>query len=129
MVAGTGKSHVLVALGVAAVEAGHKVRYYTAAELVETLYLALVTTASAGSSRSARPATPASHGHPSRSQGTQAAAPPGAALRRPQTLAELVFPAEPCAQVRRCAFMTGQVSSRHLAIFSSSRSAARRAGT
>jgi DNA replication protein DnaC len=39
--AGTGKSHVLVALGVAAVEAGHKVRYFTAAELVETLYRAL----------------------------------------------------------------------------------------
>src|SRR5918912_217754 len=31
--AGTGKSHVLVALGVAAVEAGHKVRYFTAADL------------------------------------------------------------------------------------------------
>jgi DNA replication protein DnaC len=39
--AGTGKSHVLVALGVAAVDAGHKVRYFTAAELVETLYRAL----------------------------------------------------------------------------------------
>jgi DNA replication protein DnaC len=39
--AGTGKSHVLVALGVAAVRAGHKVRYLTAAELVETLYRAL----------------------------------------------------------------------------------------
>ena len=39
--AGTGKSHVLVALGVAAVEAGHKVRYFTAAELVEALYRAL----------------------------------------------------------------------------------------
>jgi DNA replication protein DnaC len=39
--AGTGKSHVLVGLGVAAVQAGHKVRYYTAAELVETLYRAL----------------------------------------------------------------------------------------
>jgi hypothetical protein len=39
--AGTGKSHVLVALGVAAVQAGHKVRYYTAAELVETFYRAL----------------------------------------------------------------------------------------
>ena len=39
--AGTGKSHVLVALGVAAVSAGHKVRYFTAAELVETLYRAL----------------------------------------------------------------------------------------
>jgi DNA replication protein DnaC len=39
--AGTGKSHVLVALGIAAVEAGHRVRYFTAAELVETLYRAL----------------------------------------------------------------------------------------
>jgi hypothetical protein len=39
--AGTGKSHVLVALGVVAVEAGHKVRYFTAAVLVETLYRAL----------------------------------------------------------------------------------------
>src|SRR5580704_17612884 len=39
--AGTGKSHVLVSLGVAAVEAGHKVRYFTAAELVETLFRAL----------------------------------------------------------------------------------------
>src|SRR6266851_2475797 len=58
-----------------------------------------------------------------------AAAAPGAASRRPQALAGLVFPAEPGAQVRRRAFMTGQVSSRHLAIFSSSRSAARRAGT
>lgn len=39
--AGTGKSHLLVALGVAAVDAGHKVRYFTAAELVETLYRGL----------------------------------------------------------------------------------------
>ena len=39
--AGTGKSHVLVSLGVAAVEAGHRVRYFTAADLVETLYRAL----------------------------------------------------------------------------------------
>src|SRR5215472_14151145 len=39
--AGTGKSHMLVALGVAAVQAGHKVRYFTAADLVETLYRAL----------------------------------------------------------------------------------------
>jgi DNA replication protein DnaC len=36
--AGTGKSHMLVALGIAAVEAGHRVRYFTAADLVETLY-------------------------------------------------------------------------------------------
>ena len=39
--AGTGKSHLLVALGVAAVETGYRVRYYTAAELVETLYRGL----------------------------------------------------------------------------------------
>ena len=38
---GTGKSHLLVALGVAAVNAGHRVRYFTAAELVETLYRGL----------------------------------------------------------------------------------------
>jgi DNA replication protein DnaC len=38
---GTGKSHVLVAFGVAAVRAGHKVRYYTAADLAETLYRGL----------------------------------------------------------------------------------------
>ena len=38
---GTGKSHMLVALGVAAVEAGHRVRYFTAADLAETLYRAL----------------------------------------------------------------------------------------
>ncbi|MGZ4543374.1 MAG: IS21-like element helper ATPase IstB [Mycobacteriaceae bacterium] len=39
--AGTGKSHMLVALGIAAVEAGHRVRYFSAAELVETLYRGL----------------------------------------------------------------------------------------
>lgn len=39
--AGTGKSHLLVAAGVAAVTAGHRVRYFTAAELVETLYRGL----------------------------------------------------------------------------------------
>jgi DNA replication protein DnaC len=39
--AGTGKSHVLVALGVAAVHAGHKVRYFTAADLTDALYRAL----------------------------------------------------------------------------------------
>jgi DNA replication protein DnaC len=36
--AGTGKSHLLVALGHEAVNAGYRVRYFTAAELVETLY-------------------------------------------------------------------------------------------
>lgn len=39
--AGTGKSHTLIALGVAAVQAGHRVRYFTAADLVETLYRGL----------------------------------------------------------------------------------------
>jgi DNA replication protein DnaC len=39
--AGTGKSHLLVALGMAAVEAGHRVRYFTAADLVDTLYRGL----------------------------------------------------------------------------------------
>jgi DNA replication protein DnaC len=39
--AGTGKSHLLVALGAAAVQAGHKVRYLTAADLAETLYRGL----------------------------------------------------------------------------------------
>jgi DNA replication protein DnaC len=39
--AGTGKSHVLVGLGHAAVDAGHKVRYFSAAELVDTLYRGL----------------------------------------------------------------------------------------
>ena len=36
--AGTGKSHTLIALGHAAVEQGLRVRYFTAAELVENLY-------------------------------------------------------------------------------------------
>jgi DNA replication protein DnaC len=39
--AGTGKSHVLIACGVAAVHAGMKVRYFTAADLVETLFRGL----------------------------------------------------------------------------------------
>ena len=39
--AGTGRSHLLVALGHAAVDAGHRVGYFTAAELVETLYRGL----------------------------------------------------------------------------------------
>ena len=39
--AGTGKSHTLIALGHAAVDAGHRVRYFTAADLVETLYRGL----------------------------------------------------------------------------------------
>ena len=36
--AGTGKSHLLVGLGHQAVDSGWRVRYFTAAELVETLY-------------------------------------------------------------------------------------------
>jgi DNA replication protein DnaC len=39
--AGTGKSHLLVALGRHAVEAGKRVRYFSATELVETLYRGL----------------------------------------------------------------------------------------
>ena len=39
--AGTGKTHYLIALGRAAVEAGYRVRYFTAIELVEWLYRAL----------------------------------------------------------------------------------------
>lgn len=39
--AGTGKSHMLIGLGIAAVHGGHKVRYFTAADLVETLYRGL----------------------------------------------------------------------------------------
>lgn len=38
---GTGKSHLLVALGIAAVEKGKRVRYFSAADLVETLYRGL----------------------------------------------------------------------------------------
>lgn len=39
--AGTGKSHLLVALGHQAVEAGQRVRYFTAPDLIETLYRGL----------------------------------------------------------------------------------------
>ena len=39
--AGTGKSHLLVALGRHAVEAGRRVRYFSATDLVETLYRGL----------------------------------------------------------------------------------------
>jgi DNA replication protein DnaC len=39
--AGTGKSHLLVALGLAAVETGSYVRYFAAVDLVETLYRGL----------------------------------------------------------------------------------------
>jgi DNA replication protein DnaC len=39
--AGTGKSHLLVALGRQAIDVGFRVRYFTATELVETLYRAL----------------------------------------------------------------------------------------
>jgi DNA replication protein DnaC len=38
---GTGKSHVLIGLGHAAVHAGLKVRYFSAADLVDTLYRGL----------------------------------------------------------------------------------------
>jgi hypothetical protein len=61
--------------------------------------------------------------------GGMAAPSPGTSFWRPQALAGLILEAEPGAQVRRRPFMTGQVSSRQAAIWSSSRSAARRAGT
>jgi DNA replication protein DnaC len=38
---GTGKSHTLIGLGYAAIQAGHKVRYFTAADLIDTLYRGL----------------------------------------------------------------------------------------
>ncbi len=38
---GTGKSHTLIGLGNAAIAAGHKVRYFTAADLIDTLYRGL----------------------------------------------------------------------------------------
>ncbi len=56
--AGTGKSHLLVALGHAAVDAGHRVRYFSAVELVETLYRGLADNSVGGSSsRSCGPTT------------------------------------------------------------------------
>lgn len=39
--AGTGKSHLLIGLGHAAVAAGYRVRFLTAAERIETLYRGL----------------------------------------------------------------------------------------
>jgi len=39
--AGTGKSHTLIGLGTAAIHAGLKVRYFTAADLIDTLYRGL----------------------------------------------------------------------------------------
>jgi DNA replication protein DnaC len=39
--AGTGKSHLLVALGHAAIQAGHRVRYFSAVELADALYRGL----------------------------------------------------------------------------------------
>jgi len=41
---GSGKSHTLIGLGHAAVHAGHKVRYFTAADLIDTLYRGLADT-------------------------------------------------------------------------------------
>ena len=38
---GTGQAPRLIGLGHAAVQAGHKVRYFTAADLVDTLYRGL----------------------------------------------------------------------------------------
>ena len=49
--AGTGKSHLLLAIGHQAITAGIKVRYFSAVELVETSIAAWPTTRSIGSSR------------------------------------------------------------------------------
>jgi DNA replication protein DnaC len=38
---GTGKSHTLIGLGHAAIRVGHRVRYFTAADLIDTLYRGL----------------------------------------------------------------------------------------
>lgn len=38
---GTGKSHTLIGLGHTAIHAGHKVRYFTATDLIDTLYRGL----------------------------------------------------------------------------------------
>ncbi|WP_433722103.1 IS21-like element helper ATPase IstB [Nocardia sp. CA-129566] len=38
---GTGKSHTLIGLGHTAIAAGHKVRYFTASDLIDTLYRGL----------------------------------------------------------------------------------------
>lgn len=39
--AGTGKSHLLIALGLAAIGEGRRVRYFSAADLVDALYRGL----------------------------------------------------------------------------------------
>jgi DNA replication protein DnaC len=52
---GTGKSHTLIGLGVAAVHAGHKVRYFTATDLVETLYRGLADTPPSSACRAVPP--------------------------------------------------------------------------
>jgi len=49
--AGTSKSHVLVALGIASVHAAHKFRYFTAADLAQTLYRAARSQTTASSPR------------------------------------------------------------------------------
>ncbi len=57
---GTAKSHVLIALGHAAVDAGYKVRYFSAAELVESLYRGLADNSVGGSSSRCCGPTPSS---------------------------------------------------------------------
>jgi DNA replication protein DnaC len=47
--AGTGKNHLLVALGHQAVDTGRRVRFFTATELVETFYRAVADNNSARS--------------------------------------------------------------------------------
>ena len=53
--AGTGKSHALIALGHAAVSAGMRVRYFAAADLVETLYRGMADNSVGSSTRCCGP--------------------------------------------------------------------------
>jgi len=62
--AGTGKSHLLVALGHTAVEAGHRVRYFTAADLVETLHHAVLADTEGDSYRMKQARTRGAHTTP-----------------------------------------------------------------
>ena len=62
---GTGKSHTLIALGHAAVIAGHRVKYCTAADLVETLYRGLADNSVGRDHRHPAPQRPT---HPGRSR-------------------------------------------------------------
>ena len=120
--AGTGKSHSLVAFGVAAVAAGCKVRYFTAADLVETLYRGLADNSvgrvienllrndlviidEVGSRHSTTPAPSCCSGS---SPPPTSAAPSGSALTGPSTSGAGSCPSTP----RPSAFSTGSCITR-----------------